>query len=194
MKKQTKQGFSKLFDLIEKEDLNLYGFSQLYFLQEKPLSDELVDVFRIAGWIDSEKIPTKKLKNLREKVNELFKPVKKQEIIIPEDKVILYNTRFPSIKISTSQKYARSNVKTLAKAFQWFMKEYDYSWEVIIEATERYVQEKAANEYSYMRTSMYFIRKQGDNKVWTSDLADYCQQVLDGIEPEEKFIFQERVV
>jgi len=44
-----------------------------------------------------------------------------------------------------------------------------------------------------MKTSQYFISKQDKSKVRTSDLADYCDMVRDGVEPEDTH-FKEKVV
>jgi hypothetical protein len=108
------------------------------------------------------------------------------------DKIKEYNEIFPNKKLS-SGKYARVNPKTLENAFRWFFENYDYSWETIIQATEKYVDEYEIRRYEYMRTSQYFVRKQSTDKTWDSDLATYCDLILTGSD-EETTYFKERVV
>jgi hypothetical protein len=88
-----------------------------------------------------------------------------------------YNLIFPNIKLP-SGKYARSNVKNLENAFRWFFDNYDYDWDTIFSASKKYIREYADNQYNYMRTSQYFIRKQEDGRQFMSELANYCEIIL----------------
>jgi len=99
---------------------------------------------------------------------------------------ILYTNIFPSQKLS-SGKYARSNPKNLENAFRWFFENYNYDWETVLSATKKYVLEYREINYQYMRTSQYFIRKQSTDKTWDSDLADYCEMILN--KPDDEVIF-----
>jgi hypothetical protein len=108
------------------------------------------------------------------------------------DNIITYNEIFPNKKL-TSGKYARVNPKTLENAFRWFFETYDYNWETILKATEKYVDDYEIRRYEYMRTSQYFIRKQNTDKTWDSDLATYCDLVNNGPEEETNY-FKERVI
>ena len=103
-----------------------------------------------------------------------------------EDNVKKYSETFPSIKLS-SGKYARSNPKNLENAFRWFFETYDYSWDTVLLAAKKYVLEYREISYQYMRTSQYFIRKQSSDKTWDSDLADYCEMILN--KPDDEIIF-----
>ena len=103
-----------------------------------------------------------------------------------EDNVKKYSETFPSIKLS-SGKYARSNPKNLENAFRWFFETYDYSWDTVLLAAKKYVLEYRETSYQYMRTSQYFIRKQSSDKTWDSDLADYCEMILN--KPDDEIIF-----
>lgn len=108
------------------------------------------------------------------------------------DWIKMYNEIFPNRKLS-SGKYARVNVKTLENSFRWFFENYSYSWEVVIKATEKYVDEYSIRRYEYMRTSQYFIRKQNTDKTWDSELATYCDLVENGYDEEANY-FKETVV
>lgn len=96
-----------------------------------------------------------------------------------EENIQTYNEMFPSLKLPTG-KYARTNVNNLKNAFKWFFDNFDYDWETIMLATERYIYEYEINGYKFMRTSQYFIRKQDTDKSYSSDLANYCELVLSG--------------
>ena len=103
-----------------------------------------------------------------------------------EDNVKKYSETFPSIKLA-SGKYARSNPKNLENAFRCFFQTYDYSWDTVLLAARKYVLEYRETSYQYMRTSQYFIRKQSSDKTWDSDLADYCEMILN--KPDDEIIF-----
>jgi len=45
-----------------------------------------------------------------------------------------------------------------------------------------------------MRTSQYFIRKQGSDKTYDSELANYCDMLLNGSEDPSQTHFKEKVV
>jgi hypothetical protein len=103
-----------------------------------------------------------------------------------------YRDIFPAGKLP-SGKPGRVNVKTLENSFRWFFENYDFSWDEVIDATKMYVNAYRDNDYMYMKTSQYFISKQDKSKVRTSDLADYCDMIRDGVEPEDNH-FKEKVV
>jgi len=102
-----------------------------------------------------------------------------------------YREFFPAKKLP-SGKPARNNVKVLEAAFRWFFSEYDYTWKEVLHATAQYVNEYEEKEYMYMKTSQYFVAKQDKTKVKYSELADYCDMIKEGLEPEQ--YFKENVV
>lgn len=103
-----------------------------------------------------------------------------------------YRNIFPSGKLPSGVP-SRNNVKILTENFRWFFKEYDYTWEEVIKATEMYVNEYSANNYLYMQNSQYFISKQDKHRVKRSQLADYCDMIREGVEIDTKH-FKEKVV
>lgn len=109
-----------------------------------------------------------------------------------EQNIKSYNEIFPAIKLPTG-KYARNNLNNLKNAFKWFFDNFDYDWDTIMLATERYVYEFEIQGYKYMRTSQYFIRKQDPDKSYSSDLANYCEIILNGDE-EDKPHYSVKVV
>jgi hypothetical protein len=96
-----------------------------------------------------------------------------------EERIQEYINIFPAIRLNTG-KYARDTPANIKSAFKWFFKTYDYSWDLILDATEEFVDEYRMNGFKFMCTSRYFIRKQQIDKTYISELAIKCQQLLDG--------------
>lgn len=152
-------------------------------------------------WInenDKIKSLTPKAVSILAKVDGYFKVHKKKtsiQLLGKEhvDNLTLYVEMFPKMK-GGSGSYLRSNIKDLETNFRWFFENYSYEWPIIIEATRRYVNEHLQNDFKYIRTSKYFIRKQDSSKLVTSDLADMCERVLGGEDEEVIVTFTEKVV
>jgi hypothetical protein len=130
-------------------------------------------------------------------INSYFKSSKKKtsKILMGDnfiDKIKEYVEIFPNKKL-TSGKYARVNPKNLETAFRWFFDNYNYDWDTIIKATDKYVDEFSIRKYEFMRTAQYFIRKQAVDKTFESDLANYCDLIINGSD-EEQVYFKENVV
>lgn len=141
---------------------------------------------------------TEKGKNIMQKYDDYFKKSKNKtsiEIMGKEytDKVEEYRELFPAGKLPHG-KPARVNTKTLINNFRWFFENYNYTWDEIIEATRRYVNEYAQKDYNYMQTSQYFISKEDKSKIKQSQLADYCDMIKDGVEEENNTHFSENVI
>lgn len=75
-----------------------------------------------------------------------------------------------------SGKAFRSPVRELLPRFEWFFANHPFNWDVVLEATRRYVKAKQ-DDLTYMRTSAYFIKKQDVSKTEISDLAHWCELV-----------------
>jgi hypothetical protein len=103
-----------------------------------------------------------------------------------------YVNIFPNKKLS-SGKYARVPPKNLESGFRWFFDTFNYSWETIFEATQKYVNEYESKNYDFMRNSQYFLRKQCLDKSWDSDLATYCE-FLNNNPDDDVVVFNELIV
>ena len=57
-----------------------------------------------------------------------------------------------------------------------------------------YVDEYESKNYMFMRNSQYFIRKANQDKTWESELAGYCEIILNGGHNEDNNHIQEKVV
>jgi hypothetical protein len=150
------------------------------------------------GWINSDNVLQPKAISLIAKIDSYFKIQKKKTSIqllgsTYVENMNTYVQLFPAIK-GGGGVYLRCNVKNLEAAFRWFFETYDYEWSIVLEATRRYVNEHSANDFKYIRTSKYFIRKQDSGKIIGSDLADVCERVLNGDPEEVTKIFTEKVV
>lgn len=148
------------------------------------------------GWIENNKITAKTIAFL-DSIDLYFKKSKQKsnEDIMGEkfyQRIEQYRELFPKIKLP-SGKPARTNVKVLENLFRWFFTEFDYDWETIFGATKMYLDEYEAKNWQYMRTSQYFIRKTNPDKTFGSDLADYCDMFINGLDNED-YHFKENVV
>lgn len=108
-------------------------------------------------------------------------PKKKPKVVIDdlEANVVKYLELFPAGKLPTG-KTARVNKNDIIKAFMWFFANYTYSWDTILKATAHYVDTYEKQKFMYMKTSQYFIRKQITGATFESDLANYCEIIING--------------
>lgn len=148
------------------------------------------------GWIENNKITSKSIA-LLDSLDSFFRKSKKEtnaDIMGHNffDKLAEYRELFPNIKLP-SGKPARTNIKTIESLFRWFFTTYDYEWSVILGATKMYLDEYESKNWAYMRTSQYFIRKQNQDRTFDSDLANYCDMFINGLDAEDQH-FKEKVV
>jgi len=109
------------------------------------------------------------------------------------DNIDKYISIFPKGKLP-SGKAARVNKKNIEDAFKWFFKNYTYDWDTILRATFYYVETYEKTNYMYMKNSQYFIRKQNTDKSWDSELANYCDIIINGDDEPETPHFSDNVV
>lgn len=177
----------EIFDKLIKNELTPNSFYVLHCIKEKIVPNKFVnkslEVKRLQqnNWLKDNLDLTSKSLIFMEEIGGYFKKSKKKsaKAIMGDDFSICiksYNQIFPSKKLG-SGKYARVNAKNLEPGFRWFFENFDYSWETIYKATNKYVKDYELQNYNYMRTSQYFIRKQNVDKTWESDLANYCEMV-----------------
>ena len=198
----------ELFQQMLKEGMTPNQFLILYGIKKSlslrlPDTDDAVMHLAAEGFIKFDKKSSTKVnltikgKRVISKFENYFiKAKKRTSIQLMGKKFNLklneYREIFPAGKLP-SGKPARVNVKSLENSFRWFFENYDFSWDEIMNATKMYVNEYRDKNYMYMKTSQYFIAKEGKNKVKSSDLADYCDMIRDGVQPEEDH-FKEKVV
>ena len=93
---------------------------------------------------------------------------------INEYREIFPNMRFPSGEV------ARQNIQELKDKFIWFFKTYpEFTWDLVLDATQYYIIQKRLTNFQYTMSSSYFIKKMDVSKSISSKLADYCQMIKD---------------
>ena len=192
-----------IFNRLIKEDLMPNTYYVLHCLKEKVIPNKFVnkdlEISRLksGNWLNDDLVLTAKIIIFTEEINSFFKKTKKKTVsaLMGDDyidRMLDYLEIFPNRKLN-SGKPARVNVKNLEGAFKWYFETYDYSWEIILKATEKYVSEYELKRYEYMRNSQYFIRKQNLDKSFESDLATYCELVISGAD-EVPTYFRDNIV
>ena len=194
----------EIFNRLIKEDLSPNTYYVLHCIKEKIVPNQFVNAaleskrLQKDNWINDDLQLTAKSHIFIEEINSFFRKSKKKtsrDLMGDEfsQKILEYVNIFPNKKLS-SGKYARVNPKNLESTFRWFFETYDYDWETIISATERYVDEYSLKNYEFMRTAQYFVRKQNMDKSFDSDLATYCDLKQSGYDDDNYDAFKELVV
>ena len=192
-----------IFTRLIQEGLTPNTYYVLHCIKEKIVPNKFVNKeleckrLQTDQWLTENLELTSKSLIFMEEINGYFKRTKKKtsQDLMGQDfvrNIEKYVEIFPNKKLS-SGKYARVNAKNLEAPFRWFFENYDYDWEEIMKATERYVDEFSIRRYEFMRTAQYFIRKQNIDKSFESDLATYCEIIRSG-DDDEQVYFSERVV
>jgi hypothetical protein len=193
----------EIFKRLVDENLSPNTYYVLHCIKEKIVPSNFVNKeieskrLQSDQWVTENLQLTSKSLIFMEEINGYFKKTKKKASKDLMGKDFLSNIQeyveiFPNRKLS-SGKYARVNPKNLEAPFKWFFETYDYSWETILKATQKYVTEYEIRDYEFMRTAQYFIRKQNIDKSFESDLATYCELIKD--KPDDEVVyFKERIL
>jgi len=139
-----------------------------------------------AGFIEDNKITEKgqliiqKYKNVYKEAFGKKSTKTKSFNAIDDEYIYQFREIFPKGMLPSGSP-ARQAFKELQKRFVWFFSNYNYSWEIILKATQMYVNKYQQENYMYMKTSGYFIVKH-EKGVEVSTLATYCDMVNDLIQ------------
>jgi hypothetical protein len=165
--KVTPNEFYILYCMIEGQELGVFN-----------IDEELLQL-KSRGYLDDHGVYTDKAAKLVKHIDNMGK---KKYVLSEEDitHINTYREMFPKGNLPSGYP-ARVNVKDLQKRFVWFMQNYEYSWETILEATRMYIEKYKAEDYKYMKTSAYFIFK-SENGETISQLANFCDMVTEGEE------------
>ena len=190
------------FDKIKQKGLTVKDYYILVRLHDKPqLSDVGMQMIIInpalKPYINSDASLKESTIKWIKSLDQLFKPIKtiaKVQLLgtDAEDNIEKFLEIFPTYVLPNG-KYARGNKKNIQENFVWFFQEYNYDWNVILKATETYVQEYHRKNYLYMRTAMYFIKKVIDGTA-ISELANYCDIVQSNTDYTPERFIKTRVV
>lgn len=97
------------------------------------------------------------------------------------EKVNEFREIFPKGINRSTQKPHRSPIKELQKKLaKFFAENPDYSWDLVLDAADNYVERYSKVDYAMMRTSSYFISKIIGGEQ-SSDLAAECQLLVDEV-------------
>ena len=194
----------EIYNKFIKEGISPNTYYVLHCIKEKIIPNNFVNKaieckrLQSDGWLDENLQLTVKSHIFIEEINSYFRKSKKKtsrDLMGDQfhKKLEEYVNIFPNKKLS-SGKYARVNSKSLEATFRWFFETYDYDWDIIIAATEKYVDEYSLKNYEYMRTAQYFVRKQNIDKSFDSDLATYCELIKSGYNEDNHEGFKELIV
>lgn len=107
------------------------------------------------------------------------KPLK-QDINIWNNELSLYVSLFP--KGFQGSQPIRTNTKDLVDRFVWFFDRYNYNWEVVLKATDKYVQSCEKDSYRYIMTAKNFVKKEerAGKVTISSPLSGWCEAYVQG--------------
>ena len=182
----------KIFKEIIKDGLTPNGLYVLLSLEQNIPTNEVnfhaeMRLLQIEGYLKGKEL-TQKGRNILIKYKDRYKlqmgskTIRKITGLTEKEKthVLAYRELFPRGNLPSGYP-ARVNVKDLEKRFIWFLENYEYSWETILDATRMYIEKYKAEDYKYMKTSAYFIFKTEQGQT-VSQLANFCDMVTEGIE------------
>lgn len=106
--------------------------------------------------------------------SEKKKEVKSPKIDIKEI-VDKYRDLFPKGLNSNGFPYKGDKQGTTKKLHKFMKNNPEYTESIILKATEKYINEKRKDNFSYMKLAHYFIEKDG-----VSDLGAFCEQIVNG--------------
>jgi hypothetical protein len=188
----------QFYDILDELDVTPNAFHILWCIANKrrPKSVNAHAELRnlvATKLLDDKYAMTEEGKIVLKKVETLFQEkIVEEKPVISDDFIGQYLELFPKGKLP-SGKSARVNRRDIEKAFKWFFQNYEYSWETILKATAYYVDSFEKQKFMYMRNSQYFIGKTNPDKTKDSDLASYCEIILNG-GYEEETTLSEKVV
>lgn len=178
-----------LFNFITNKGLSpneMYLIQSLYNKRVPKLDNLHLEIRKLetAGYMKDNKLTVKGIELVEDyettfKMQESGKVTRKVKFTEEQIELVKkYREIFPKGTLPSGSP-SRSSMKELEKKFMWFLLNYEYSWDTILKATEKYVAEFASNGYKYMKTSSYFIAKTEGNTTH-SLLASYCDMIEDG--------------
>ena len=184
----------KFYDYLASQGLTPNGFYVIHATKNGYYHDKYVNIrteqhrLSLTGFLDEDgdnyTLTSKALdviKNAEKLMIEVSKKIKKVPYGAWSDEITQFNNLFPKGKREDSTIAYRTNPKELHERFNWFFETYpEYNWEMVINATKKYVEVVSSNDVKYLQTSKYFIKKQDKNLEITSTLASLCWNIVEG--------------
>ena len=183
---ETQKEFNVFFKALKEKNINI---NEYYYLKALNLKcDQYFDNIDVIKLLDNSLIKELSVGGNRvllitgDGINLLsfldnFKMNVEQEV--SEDFINCYRNKFSRKNIMVSGKMG--NGKDLTRKFQEFYKEYNFSTDVILKATDLYISE--LNNPIYCMQADHFIYKEevhNNRRVSKSRLAQYCEDIVAG--------------
>lgn len=181
----------KLFNKITDNEISPNGLYLLYCIKNRKKPKHVNEAYELRflvadDFLNDDFVITEKGEDLLERIEASYEvkddlTIKKKLGLTKKDQenIKLYREMFPKGNLPSGSP-ARISITELEKKFLWFLSNYKYTWEVILKATKKYIEQYEQEGYKYMKTSGYFIVKNGLDRTSSSVLANYCDMVLDG--------------
>lgn len=184
----------KFYDYLVSHGLTPNGYYVLHATKNGYYHDKYVNIrteqhrLSLTGFLDEDgdkyTLTSKAfdvLKNSEKLMIEVSKKIKKVPYGTWTDEINEFNNLFPKGKRDGSTIAYRTNPKELHERFCWFFETYpEYNWEMVLNASRKYVQVVSENDVKFLQTSKYFIKKQDKNLEITSTLASLCWNIVEG--------------
>jgi hypothetical protein len=145
------------------------------------------DMFEFAAFCSNEYIEDgigatyEELLQVWKKSHQKIGKVEKEVVSLPvEDWIDEWVALWP-VGVKSNGNYIKSDKRSCLKKMKDFVKNYEFNKDIILEATEAYLEEKAQVDFAYTRRAVFFIEKRNEG----SDLATWC----DVIQGRDDYIF-----
>ena len=151
---------------------------------------------KVDSWVLGNNELSAKSKALIKKVDGYFKVRKKKTSTAImgdsfKENITCYNEMYPNMRLP-SKVPARSSMSQLEPRFRWFFENHEYSWDIVMRATEMYLTERELANWQMTTCAKYFIKKRIAG-MDESKLADFCELVKSGGGTEQKPTFADKV-
>ena len=183
----------KLYDTLAKQELSPNDFYVLWCVAHKKecyLKDTAVilDILKSKKLVVDGKVEEKTLA-LITRMDLMFsdEPAKRMSLTTSySDNILAYQNLWPKGAVGVNNRRLWVSAKNIENAFTWFFNHHNFDWETVIRATKYYLNQEEEKSYPFTRTAKYFIRKVDPGMGSNSELADYCELILDDNIEEEK--------
>lgn len=189
----------KFFNRLIESSISPNQLYLLYCIRHK-IEPSMINIhaelrgLKLLGFVDKHLVVSQKGELVLQECESMMKSKPdKKKVIVDVSFIDSYLELWPSMKLP-SGKYAKSDRKNILTNFTWFFSNYEYDMETVLKATALYIDEYAAQNYKYMRTSQYFIRKSDSDKTTSSELANYCDMIERDDIPTTDNPFEDKVV
>lgn len=170
---------NKLIESLEifiEQDLSPNGLYLLFCIKNKKIPSSVINTsleirkLEISGYVSNMELTEKGkdlfgVKSSKQDYNEFLKTYRE---LFPKGKVFGY--------------YKRDSIPDLKERFDRFFKKYDYNQDLVLKATEKYIEDERVNSnWRYLKNSAFVIEKKGEPCL----LAKLCEEFYN---PDNSFV------